>query len=264
MSAPVASGWSVRRVGLAPTGKAPPCHGARREQIFATCGPGQFSGEVSELGGQASLAAACAAPEGCVAYPFDSPHLRALLIGSADIGELMMRAFILRRAALLEGDGVGSVILGEAGSPDTVRLRGLLFRNGYPHSFIDADGVEGKTLVDRMGMQADDLPILICPNGAVLKRPSDAEAGVGLGITPVLEPGSKFDVIVVGAGPAGLATAVYAASEGLSVLVLDTRSFGGQAGASARIENYLGFPTGISGQALTARAYNQAQKFGVE
>ena len=123
------------------------------------------------------------------------------LIGSADIGELMMRAFILRRAVLLEGDGVGSVILGEAGSPDTVRLRGLLTRNGYPHSLIDADGVEGKTLVERLGMQADDLPILICPNGAVLKRPSDAQAGVGLGITPVLEPGSEFDVIVVGAGP---------------------------------------------------------------
>src|SRR6202048_2858694 len=175
-----------------------------------------------------------------------------------------MRAFILRRAALLEGDDAGSVILGEAGSPDTVRLSGLLSRNGYPHSLIDADGVEGKTLVERLGMQADDLPILICPNGAVLKRPSDAEAGVGLGITPVLEPGSEFDVIVVGAGPAGLATAVYAASEGLSVLVLDTRSFGGQAGASARIENYLGFPTGISGQALTARAFIQAQKFGAQ
>ena len=252
--------WLVVEGGIVATRR----DGLGREQIFATCGPGQFSGEVSELGGQASLAAACAAPEGCVAYPFDRPHLRALLIGSADIGELMMRAFILRRAALLEGDDVGSVILGEAGSPDTVRLRGLLTRNGYPHSLVDADGVEGKTLVERLGMQTDDLPILICPNGAVLKRPSDAEAGVGLGITPVLEPGSKFDVIVVGAGPAGLATAVYAASEGLSVLVLDTRSFGGQAGASARIENYLGFPTGISGQALTARAFIQAQKFGAQ
>jgi thioredoxin reductase (NADPH) len=252
--------WLVVEGGIVATRR----DGLGREHIFATCGPGQFSGEVSELGGQASLAAACAAPEGCVAYPFDRPHLRALLIGSADIGELMMRAFILRGAALLEGDDGGSVILGEAGSPETVRLRGLLTRNGYPHSLVDADGVEGKTLVERLGMQADDLPILICPNGAVLKRPSDAEAGVGLGITPVLEPGSEFDVIVVGAGPAGPATAVYAASEGLSVLVLDTRSFGGQAGASARIENYLGFPTGISGQALTARAFIQAQKFGAQ
>ena len=238
--------------------------GLGHERGFATGGPGQFSGEVSDLSGQASLARVCAGPTGCVAYPFDLPHLRALLIGSADIGELMMRAFILRRAAFLEGDSVGSVILGEAASQDTIRLRGLLTRNSYPHSLIDAGGTEGQELLKRLGVDADDLPILICPNGLVMRHPSDGEAGVGLGITPQIEPDSKFDVIVVGAGPAGLATAVYAASEGLSVLVLDSRSFGGQAGASARIENYLGFPTGISGQALTARAFVQAQKFGAQ
>jgi thioredoxin reductase (NADPH) len=252
--------WLVAEGGIIATRR----DGLGRQQLFATCSPGQFSGEVSELGGQASLAAACAAPEGCVAYPFDAPHLRGLLIGSADIGELMMRAFILRRVALLEGGSVGSVILGEAGSPDTVRLRGLLSRNGYPHSFIDADGVEGKGLVGRLGVHADDLPILICPNGTLLRQPSDAQAGVGLGIIPDLRARTQYDVIVVGAGPAGLATAVYASSEGLSVLVLDSRSFGGQAGASSRIENYLGFPTGISGQALTARAFIQAQKFGAQ
>src|SRR3984957_6935502 len=218
--------------------------GLGRESIFAACGPGQFSGEVSELGAQASISAAIAAPEGCLAYPFDAPHLRALLIGSADIGEMMMRAFILRRAALLEGNGAGSVILGEAGAPDTVRLRGLLSRNAYPHSLIDVHGPDGQALVNRLAVHADDLPILICPNGMVLKRPTDLQAGTGLGITPELPSGMQFDVIVVGAGPGGLATAVYAASEGLSVLVLDTRSFGGQAGASSRIENYLGFPTG--------------------
>ena len=252
--------WLVAEGGIVATRK----DGLGREQAFATCGPGQFSGEVSELGGQASLAAACAAPGGCVAYPFDAPHLRALLIGSADIGELMMRAFILRRVALLEGGNVGSVILGEAGSSDTVRLRGLLSRNGYPHSFVDAAGVEGRGIVARLGVHADDLPILICPNGTLLKQPSDAQAGVGLGIIPDLRARPDYDVVVVGAGPAGLATAVYAASEGLSVLVLDSRSFGGQAGASSRIENYLGFPTGISGQALTARAFIQAQKFGAQ
>ncbi|SIO58005.1 thioredoxin reductase (NADPH) [Bradyrhizobium erythrophlei] len=238
--------------------------GLGREGFFATGGPGQFSGEVSDLAGHASLAMVCAGSEGCTAYPFDLPHLRALLISSADIGEVMMRAFILRRAALLEGDSVGSVILGEAGSPDTVRLRGLLTRNSYPHSLIDADGPEGKALVERLGVLPADLPILICPNGMVMRRPSDAEAGVGLGIVPEIKPETVYDVIVVGAGPAGLAAAVYAASEGLTVLVLDSRSFGGQAGASSRIENYLGFPTGISGQALTARAFLQAQKFGAQ
>ena len=236
--------------------------GLGRERLFATGGPGQFSGEVSDLAGHASLAVIRAGPDGCTAYPFELSRLRALLISSADIGELMMRAFILRRMAFLEGDGVGAVILGETGSPNTVRLRGLLSRNGYPHSLIEVEGVEGKALVARLGVQSSDLPILICPNGTILRRPSDAEAGVGLGIVPEIKPGTRYDVIVVGAGPAGLATAVYAASEGLSVLVLDSRSFGGQAGASSRIENYLGFPTGISGQALTARAFLQAQKFG--
>jgi thioredoxin reductase (NADPH) len=238
--------------------------GLGRAGLFATGGPGQFSGEVSDLAGHASLAMVCAGPDGCTAYPFDLPHLRALLISSADISEVMMRAFILRRAALLEGDSVGSVILGEAESPDTTRLRGLLARNSYPHSLIDADGPEGKALVERPGVQSTDLPILICPNGTVLRRPSDAEAGVGLGIVPDIKPETVYDAIVVGAGPAGLAAAVYAASEGLSVLVLDSHSFGGQAGASSRIENYLGFPTGISGQALTARAFLQAQKIGAQ
>ena len=250
--------WLVIEGGLVASRR----DGLGREREFATGGPGQFSGEVSDLTGQASLAAICAGPDGLLAYPFDRVHLRALLIGSADIGEMMMRAFILRRAAFLEGEAIGTVIVGAAGSADTVRLRGLLTRNSHPYSLIDVDAPEGREPIDRLGVQPDDLPLLICANGTMMHNPSDAEAGIGVGITPHIEPGATFDVVVVGAGPAGLAAAVYAASEGLSVIVLDQRSFGGQAGASSRIENYLGFPTGISGQALTARAFIQAQKFG--
>ena len=145
------------------------------------------------------------------------------------------------------------------------RLQNFLSRNGYPCVVLDvATDEEARALVERTGVQPEELPVLVCPNGTVLKRPSDAEAGMCLGITPEIDTNVLHDVIVVGAGPAGLATAVYAASEGLSVLVLDHRSFGGQAGASARIENYLGFPTGISGCALAGRAFSQAQKFGAE
>ncbi len=187
------------------------------------------------------------------------------MIGSAELGEIVMRAFILRRVALIEGGGAGSVLVGGPSSPDTVRLQGFLGRNGYPYAFIDAtEDAEGRALVERLGVLPAELPIMLCPNGTVLKRPTNAQAGVCLGMTPKLDPDKVYDVAIAGAGPAGLAAAVYAASEGLSVLVLDQRAFGGQAGASARIENYLGFPSGISGMALAGRAFNQALKFGAE
>jgi thioredoxin reductase (NADPH) len=236
-----------------------------REEPIVTEGVGQFSGEVSQLAGRPSLAAGRAGPEGATAVPFDAAHVRALVIGSADIGETVMRALILRRVALIETKGSGSVLIGRPGSPEIVRLEGFLSRNGYPTTVLDATvSSEGRELVDRFGVHTDELPLMLCPNGTVLKRPTDAQAATCLGITPELDPEKVYDVAVVGAGPAGLATAVYAASEGLSVLVLDQRAIGGQAGASARIENYLGFPTGISGQALAGRAFNQAQKFGAE
>ena len=226
---------------------------------------GQFTGEVSQLGGASSLAAGHAGPEGCTALPFDTAHVRALVIGSAELGEIVMRAFILRRVALIEDGGAGSVLVGRPDAPDLVRLQGFLARNGYPHTVLDvADPDQGHAVMERFGVQPQDLPLMICPDGRVLKHPSNAEAGACLGITPDLDPAKIYDVLGGGAGPAGLATAVYAASEGLSVLTLDQRAFGGQAGASARIENYLGFPTGISGQALAGRAFNQAQKFGAE
>jgi thioredoxin reductase (NADPH) len=239
--------------------------GLDREALVTTESVGQFTGELSQLAGQGALATGRAGPQGCTALPFDAAHLRALVIGSAEIGEIVMRAFILRRVALIEAGGSGSVLVGIPGAPDLVRLQGFLARNGYPHLVVDAQGTpEGRALVERLGVLPQDLPLMVCANGTVLKRPTDAEAGVCLGITPDLDPNTVYDVAVVGAGPAGLATAVYGASEGLSVLVFDQRAFGGQAGASARIENYLGFPTGISGQALAGRAFSQAQKFGAQ
>ncbi|MGV1013393.1 MAG: FAD-dependent oxidoreductase [Methyloceanibacter sp.] len=234
------------------------------EVPITTLGVGQFSGEVSQLAGGQTLACGRAGAEGCTALPFDAVHVRALVIGSAEIGEVMMRAFILRRVGLIETGGAGSVLIGTPGMADLNRLEGFLRRNGYPYTVLDAaNDADARAIVERLGVQ-EDLPLMLCPDGTVLKRPSDAEAGVCLGITPELDPNMIYDVAIVGAGPAGLAAAVYAGSEGLSAIVLDQRAFGGQAGASARIENYLGFPTGISGMGLAGRAFNQALKFGVE
>jgi len=234
------------------------------ETPITTHHAGQFSGEVSQLAGREALARGLAGPQGCCALPFDASHVRALMIGSAEIGEIMMRAYILRRVGLIQDGNAGSVLVGRPGDSDLNRLENFLRRNGYPYTVLSADDEEGRTVMDRFGVLPEELPIMLCPNGTLLKRPTDAEAGICLGLTPDLDPAKIYDVAVVGAGPAGLATAVYAGSEGLSVIVLDQKSFGGQAGASARIENYLGFPTGISGMALTGRAFNQALKFGVE
>lgn len=227
--------------------------------------PGQISGEVNQLSGRPALTGARAGGDGCTAVAFDAAHLRALVIASADVGEIVMRAFILRRVALISAGTAGSVLIGAPGSPALSRLQGFLARNAYPYTVLDASSdEEGRALIERLGIQSSELPLMVCPNGTVLKHPSDVEAARCLGMTPDLTPGKIYDVAVVGAGPAGLAAAVYAASEGLEVTVIDERSVGGQAGASARIENYLGFPTGISGQALAGRAYNQALKFGAE
>lgn len=238
--------------------------GLGHEKPITTQGAGQFTGEVSQLAGRASLAAGRAAEGGCTAVPIDAAHLRALVVGAAELGEIVMRALILRRVGLIESDASGSVLVGVSGEAHLTALQGFLTRNGYPNTLVDAHGEEGREIVERLGIQPGDLPLMICPNGEVLKRPGDAEAATCLGMTPTLDPDAVHDVAIVGAGPAGLAAAVYAASEGLSVIVLDQRAIGGQAGASARIENYLGFPTGISGQALAGRAYNQALKFGAE
>jgi len=239
--------------------------GLSHEAPVTTHGPGQLTGEINQLAGRASIAAGRAGSAGCLALPFDPAHLRALMIGSADVGEVVMRALILRRVGLIEQGGAGTILIGTPGSPDILRLQGFLTRSGYPNLVLDAEtDEEGRALVERIGVAASELPLVVCPSGTLLRRPGEAELAACLGMTPDLARDAVYDVAVVGAGPAGLAAAVYAASEGLSVIVLDERAMGGQAGASMRIENYLGFPTGISGQALAGRAFSQAMKFGAE
>jgi thioredoxin reductase (NADPH) len=184
--------------------------------------------------------------------------LRALMIGSAEVGEIVMRALILRRVSLIEHGGSGTILIGASDDSHLLRLQGFLTRGGYPNHIMDPriDG-DGRSFVERMALLPTDMPLVVCPGGAVLKRPDERELAACLGILPKIEQRKIYDVAIVGAGPAGLAAAVYGASEGLSVIVLDERTMGGQAGASARIENYLGFPTGISGQALAGRAFTR-------
>jgi thioredoxin reductase (NADPH) len=237
---------------------------AGRREPIVTHGPGEFMGELAQLAGRPALVDAYAqGPVEALIIPPD--RLRALLVAEADLGERIMRALILRRVGLLETGAGGPVIVGRAENGDVLRLAGFLSRNGHPHQRLDPESDAGaKALIERFHVDPGQLPIVLCPGGQLLRNPSETELARCIGLVGPIDPDRRYDVAVVGAGPAGLATAVYAASEGLSVLVLDCRAFGGQAGASARIENYLGFPTGITGMALMARAYNQAQKFGVE
>ncbi|MGY2047984.1 FAD-dependent oxidoreductase [Methylobacterium sp. JK268] len=230
---------------------------------ITTQGAGEFVAEVGQLSGRAALVDAVAVSDlDTVLIP--SENLRALLIAEVELGDRIMRALILRRVALVETGAGGPVLIGPALSGDMIRLENFLSRNAYPHQVLDpAQDRDAATLVERYGAKPADLPLSVCPNGSVLKNPSEAELARSLGMTRIDQPDRTFDVAVIGAGPSGLSTAVYAASEGLSVIVLEALAFGGQAGASARIENYLGFPTGVPGQVLTGRAFVQAQKFGV-
>jgi thioredoxin reductase (NADPH) len=234
-----------------------------RRDAIVTHGPGGFFGELSQLSGRPALVDAYAATpvEAVIIRP---EKLRALLVAEANLGERIMRALILRRVGLIEA-GAGPIIVGDADHGDVLRLENFLRRNAHPHRRLDPEtDIDAQALLQRFHVERDELPIVLCPGGQLLRNPAEAQLARCLGLVGPLDPAKAYDVAIVGAGPAGLAAAVYAGSEGLSVVVLDCRSFGGQAGASARIENYLGFPTGISGMALMARAYNQAQKFGVE
>jgi len=225
--------------------------------------PGEFLAEAGTLfGGSALVDAQCVGQVEGILVPPD--QLRALIIAEADLGERIMRALILRRVSLIQAGASGATIIGAADSASVLRLRTFLQRNGQPHHVVNAaeDSVAAQLLVQYGAAAAE--AVAVTPGGTVLIDPSETELATALGMIDDRVCERIFDVLVVGAGPAGLSTAVYAASEGLHVAVLDCRSFGGQAGASARIENYLGFPTGITGQALAGRAYVQAQKFGAK
>ena len=225
---------------------------------------GSLVGELTTLSGTAALVDVIATSDGN-ALVIATARLRDLMVEEVELGERIIRALILRRVALLQSSMVGPIIVGRETNRDVLRLEGFLGNNGYPHRRLDPDSDScARTLLERFEVNREELPIVLCPNGELLRNPPEHQLARCLGLSRAIDRETHYDVAIVGAGPAGLGTAVYAASEGLRVVVLDSRAFGGQAGASARIENYLGFPTGIRGLALMARAYTQAQKFGVE
>ena len=225
---------------------------------------GQFSGEMNMISGRRALFRARVIESGEV-IELDRKEMVALVQNDAELSEILMRAFILRRVELV-ASGLGDVVLlGSMHSPGTLRIKEFLMRNGHPHTYMDLDkDAEAQALLDHFQVAASEIPVLICRGDAVLRNPGNQEIANCLGFNDAIDQTHVRDVVIVGAGPAGLAAAVYGASEGLDVLVLESNAPGGQAGASSRIENYLGFPTGISGQELATRAHSQAQKFGAQ
>jgi thioredoxin reductase (NADPH) len=224
---------------------------------------GEFVAELGSMSGKPSLVDAIAVDQ-VEALLVAPRQLRALIVAEADLGERLIRALILRRVSLIEWGASGPVLIGRPGSAALLRLQSFLQSNGEPYRVVDARQDESAAaLIEQYGA-ADDEAVAVCPDGSVLVNPTETALARCMGMVDAVDHDDLYDVAVVGAGPAGLATAVYAASEGLSVVVLDRRAYGGQAGASARIENYFGFPTGISGAALTGRACVQAEKFGAE
>jgi thioredoxin reductase (NADPH) len=234
------------------------------ETLVTVYGPGQFSGVVSYLSGRRALFRARATEPGDL-IQLDHQRMMALVQTDAELGEILMRALILRRVELVAA-GVGDVVLiGSMHSAGTLRIKELLMRNGHPYSYIDLERDPAvQNLLDDFHIAAREIPVVICRGEIVLRNPTNQQVLDCLGFNEAVDQTQMRDLVIIGAGPAGLAAAVYGASEGLDVLVLETSSPGGQAGSSSRIENYLGFPTGISGQELAARAYNQSQKFGAQ
>ena len=223
---------------------------------------GQFTGEISMLSGRRGLVTLRVCESGEV-LEVERPLLLSLVQTDAELSEIFVRAFLLRRVALLSGAYFDVVLVGSNHSSDTLRIKEFLTRNGHPYTVIDPDHDSGvQELLDHFQFSITDLPVLICRDTTVLRNPTNREIANCLGFNESIDQTSVRDLIIVGAGPAGLAASVYAASEGLDVLVIESDYPGGQAGSSSRIENYLGFPSGISGNELTGRAYTQAQKFG--
>ena len=225
---------------------------------------GQFAGDVHMLSGRASVVRARMAEPGEV-IEVDRDNLRNLVQTDSELSDIFMRAFILRRVELISR-GLGDVILlGSSHSAGTLRIKEFLMRNGHPYSYLDLErDTSAQEFLDRFHVSVEEIPVLICAGKTVLRNPTNQQVADCLGFNVAIDETQVRDVIVIGAGPAGLAAAVYAASEGLDVLVLETNAPGGQAGSSSKIENYLGFPTGISGQELAGRANVQAQKFGAQ
>ncbi|MGB6532402.1 MAG: cyclic nucleotide-binding domain-containing protein, partial [Candidatus Nitrosopolaris sp.] len=237
----------------------PSCAG---ETLVTIHGPGQFTGEVNMLSGRRTLVRMRATKPGQV-IELDRQQMMALIQTDAELGEILTRAFILRRVELIAA-GVGDIVLiGSTHSSGTLRIKEFLMRNGHPYSYIDLErDTDVQKLLDTFKISASEIPVLICRGQVVLRNPSNQEIADCLGFNESVDQTKVRDLVVIGAGPSGLAAAVYGASEGLDVLLLETSSPGGQAGSSSKIENYLGFPTGITGQELAGRAYVQAQKFG--
>src|SRR3984957_3262139 len=234
------------------------------ETLIVLHTPGSFTGDTGTLRAISTVVRMRVREAGEV-LAIDDAQLREIVQTDSELSELFMRAYILRRVALMTSQASDVILLGSTHSAGTLRLQQFLTRNSYPFVNLDIDAdASVRTLLERFHVTIEDLPVVVCRGSIVLKNPSNEEVAANLGMNQQIDDDRVRDVIVVGAGPAGLAAGVYAASEGLDVLVLETGTPGGQAGSSSKIENYLGFPTGISGLALAARALVQAQKFGAE
>ena len=233
-------------------------------ELLYLLSPGDFTGEMSTLRGTPALVRVRVREAGTVLL-IDAEQLRRIVQNDAELSELFMRAFILRRMSVIESGHSEVLLLGSDHSADTLRLREFLIRNARPYVNIDIEhDADAQALLDRFHVRSEDVPVVICRGGQLLKNPSNAEVAECLGINAPPADDRVHDLLIIGAGPAGLAAAVYAASEGLDVRMVEAFAPGGQAGTSSRIENYLGFPTGISGAALAGRAFSQAQKFGAQ